>query len=301
MQKISVWIEAFRLRTLALSFSIIVAGCGVAMQEGCFDLRTMLLAMLTTLCLQILSNLSNDYGDAAHGVDNDDRIGPQRAVQSGRISAPAMKRAMLVFGLLSLASGIGLLASALGVIRTGGFVFLLAVGLLCIASAICYTVGRRPYGYRGWGDFSVFVFFGLVGVVGTVTLQTGTIELPAVLVAAAIGFFSTAVLNMNNMRDVDNDRASCKTTLVVRMGFEWGRRYQMALIAAAWLCLVVETLLTFSTALQLIYLATLPIFAMHLRFVARCDRPALLDGQLRVVSVGTLATSVLFCAGCAMA
>ena len=301
MQKISVWIEAFRLRTLALSFSIIVAGCGVAMQEGCFDLRTMLLAMLTTLCLQILSNLSNDYGDAVHGVDNDDRIGPQRAVQSGRITAPAMKRAMLVFGLLSLASGIGLLASALGVIRTGGFVFLLAVGLLCIASAICYTVGRRPYGYRGWGDFSVFVFFGLVGVVGTVTLQTGTIELPAVLVAAAIGFFSTAVLNMNNMRDVDNDRASCKTTLVVRMGFEWGRRYQMALIAAAWLCLVAETLLTFSTALQLIYLAPLPIFAMHLRFVARCDRPALLDGQLRVVSVGTLATSVLFCAGCALA
>ncbi|MDX2001267.1 MAG: 1,4-dihydroxy-2-naphthoate polyprenyltransferase [Chitinophagales bacterium] len=290
---IKAWISAFRLRTLPLSLSVILMGSFLAAFQGSFAWPIFLLAILTTLCLQILSNLANDYGDTEHGADSLQRIGPSRAVQSGAISKNAMKRAILVFSLLSLISGLALIFVALN--DNWLFVLLfLALGLGAITAAIKYTAGNNPYGYRGLGDIFVFLFFGLVGVLGSYYLFVQSFDWTICLPAAAMGFLSTGVLNMNNMRDHVSDEQAGKITLVVRMGFQTAKIYQVGLVLSAITCAILFTAIHFQQLWQYLFLLILPLLGKHIQTVVTAQEPILLDKQLKVLAISTLLFSILF-------
>ena len=220
----SVWLLAARLRTLPLACSSILLGSGLAASRGAFDGTIMGLSLLTAILLQILSNLANDYGDAVSGADNGERIGPQRAVVSGLITRHQMCVAMGLTALAAVVSGLSLLVCAFGEAWQQILTFIL-LGGAAIVAAITYTVGKSPYGYRGFGDISVFLFFGLLGVLGSYYLFTHSLEWDLLLPATACGLLATAVLNINNVRDIETDAASGKITLAVRVpGWAgWGR------------------------------------------------------------------------------
>lgn len=219
MNKLSVWISALRLRTLPLAAASIILAAGLAIQEQIFDLVIFSLALLTALLLQILSNLANDYGDAVSGADNETRVGPKRSMQTGLISQSAMKMAITLTTVLCFISGLSLLVVALGDDLHSWLLFLL-FGLLAIVAAITYTMGKLPYGYRAMGDLAVFIFFGLLGVIGSYYLYAQTFNWWLLLPACSVGMLSVAVLNINNIRDMYSDKAANKTTLVVL----WGRK-----------------------------------------------------------------------------
>lgn len=285
--RIKNWIEAFRLRTLFLSFSLIIMGSTIAYSEGFFDMMTFVLALATTLFLQILSNIANDYGDAVNGADFAGRVGPMRQVQSGAISQNEMRRAIVVFSLLSLVSGVVLLVHCKSVLGWSVFLKMFLLGIASIVAAICYTVGKKPYGYMGLGDIFVFVFFGLVGVEGSYVLYSGELSWWVMLPATSIGMLSMAVLNMNNMRDMQSDKRSGKNTLIVRYGIVWGKKYQTVLILGAFVVMAVY-IVTCGVVSQYIYLIALPIFIRHLIVVWKTEDNTMLDSQLKVVSMGTL-------------
>lgn len=297
---IKAWISAFRLRTLPLSFSLIIVGSSLAYAENVFDWTIFSLAILTTLFLQILSNISNDYGDAVSGADFAGRVGPERAVQSGAITYSQMRSAIYVFALLSLVSGITLLAFSYPRLNTGGFILMLSIGIASIIAAICYTIGRRPYGYRGLGDLSVFIFFGLVGVMGSFTLYYGAPLASVILPASSIGLLSMGVLNMNNMRDHDSDQRSGKNTLIVRYGIEWGRRYQFVVIILAFVLFAVYIYM-FGKPLQYISLVGFLRLIPHLHYISDSKNDSRIDTQLKVVSLATLLISILFAIGTVIA
>jgi 1,4-dihydroxy-2-naphthoate octaprenyltransferase len=298
---LSTWLHAFRLRTLPLAVSSIIVGSALAVPysrisaERTFRLEVLLLALLTAILLQILSNLANDLGDHLHGTDNAARVGPQRAVQSGSIPPAAMKRAMLLCGTLAFASGVALIVSALG-IRLMTLVFLL-VGLLAIGAAVKYTFGRNPYGYAGLGDVSVFLFFGIVGVMGTHYLHARTIDWMHLLPAAGFGLLSAGVLNVNNMRDIRNDKASGKITLAVRLGPDAAKSYHGFLIIGGLTCLMLFTALNFRGMPQWGFLVTTSVLASHLRVVLRNHDPAALDPELKRLALATFATAIAFAVG----
>nr|WP_316934317.1 1,4-dihydroxy-2-naphthoate octaprenyltransferase [Hymenobacter sp. AT01-02] len=218
---------------MPLALASIMAGGFLAASQGQFRAAVVGLAALTTILLQILSNLANDYGDSQNGADSVHREGPQRAVQSGAITPQQMKKGMLVFGVLSLLSGLLLLWVALGTAGAWIFLSFFVLGLSAIWAAVNYTAGSKPYGYAGLGDASVFIFFGMVGVCGTYFLQTRTLPLPILLPAAALGCFATAVLNVNNIRDIRSDKLAGKITIPVRLGPVHARRYHWLLLLVA--------------------------------------------------------------------
>lgn len=292
---LSAWLHAFRLRTLPLAVSSILVGSGLAAFADGFNPVVLVLALLTAILLQVLSNLSNDLGDHLHGTDNAERVGPQRAVQSGAIPPAAMKRAMLICGALAFISGLALIITALGLAWTT-LAFLL-LGLAAIAAAVSYTYGRNPYGYAGWGDLSVFLFFGLAGVVGTYYLHTQHFEVGLLLPAAAFGLLSAGVLNVNNLRDIRNDKASGKITQAVRMGFEGAKGYHGILVVGGISFLMLFTALHFRGMPQWGFLITMPVLAAHLRQVLNTHDPAALDPQLKKLALGTFATAVAFAIG----
>ncbi len=297
MTKLNSWIKAFRLRTLALSFSVILMGSAVAYQQGVFRLSVMLLALLTTLFLQILSNLSNDYGDAMSGADDEGRVGPSRMVQSGRISAADMKRMMIIFSTLSFISGIGLLFVALKTLLSFQFLLFLILGVASIAAAIKYTVGKTPYGYKGLGDFFVFIFFGLVGVIGTYFLHSAKFDVLVVLPAIAVGALSAGVLNVNNMRDEETDKRTGKITRVVRYGRHWARGYHLRLIAGAILAMAIFTAITAQKWSHWLFLLSVPLLINHLIIVFRTENRRMLDPQLKALSLTTMFMVILYFAG----
>jgi 1,4-dihydroxy-2-naphthoate octaprenyltransferase len=283
----SAWLHAARLRTLPLAVSGIVAGNMLARFYGKFDPVILLLSLLTALWLQILSNLANDYGDYTKGTDNDARIGPTRALQSGKISPQQMKTALIICTLLALGSGIPLVI--LGTRNLDWFtgLFFLLLGLLSIAAAIFYTVGKNAYGYRGLGDVFVFLFFGIIAVTGSFYLQYKTLEWPVFLPAVAIGFFSTGVLNMNNMRDVENDRASGKITLAVRLGKTGSIVYHHLLMLSGAASAAAFQFMEF-TSEKWMFLLPLLLIIPHLLVVVSHKNPTVLDKQLKVVVLITL-------------
>ena len=292
MSRLKSWISAFRLRTLALSFALIITGSAIARTDGTFSIRIFLLALATTLFLQILSNLSNDYGDAVSGVDSD-RVGPQRAVQSGAITREEMKRGMMVSAILSLVAGVALLAESLPRIGGTGGMVMLGVGILCIIAAITYTVGKHPYGYIGLGDIGVFIFFGLVGVVGSHMMHAGAPRAEILMPATAIGLLSMGVLNMNNLRDHDGDARTGKRTLVVRFGTRWSKTYQTIIITAScaiWLAYIAK----WGTALQFSIILPMPILIRHLKTIWTTEDVEEIDKQLKTISLTTMAMSILF-------
>lgn len=294
MSKAKAWIHAFRLRTLPLALSNIFLGSLLAASRGAFDTKIFVLATLTTLFLQILSNLANDLGDSISGADNAERVGPERAVQSGIISKEEMKRMVLIFVILSLFSGVYLIREALTMISVQEGLIMLGVGLLAIAAAINYTVGKNPYGYNGFGDVFVFLFFGLVGVCGTYFLHTGSLDWTIFLPAASVGFLSVGVLNLNNMRDIENDSNTGKRTLVVKIGSQKAHIYHQLIISMAMISAVVYTLLHWESFYQLIYLLSFPVLLRNMVAVMKNREPQKLDPELKKLALSTFLFSLTF-------
>ena len=257
------------------------------------------LALLTAILLQILSNLANDLGDHQHGTDNAARVGPTRAVQSGAITPTQMKRAMIICGLLAFVSGGALITVALGfTVKT---LLFLTIGLLAMGAAVKYTFGKNPYGYAGLGDISVFLFFGIVGVCGTFFLHVQGMAWPVLLPATALGLLSAGVLNVNNMRDIHNDAASGKRTLVVRLGAANARIYHTILVVGGILGLVGFVLLADLGWTMWLFLLLVPGFIIHLKHVWTTSDPRALDPQLKVLAMGTFVTALLFSVGIILA
>ncbi|NOU58986.1 1,4-dihydroxy-2-naphthoate polyprenyltransferase [Marinifilum caeruleilacunae] len=294
MSKTKAWIHAFRLRTLPLALSNIFLGSLLAASDGKFSVKIFLLATLTTLFLQVLSNLANDLGDSISGADNENRIGPERAVQSGIISKKEMTRMVIVFVLLSLSAGLWLLWEALQLLNHTQALIMLGVGLLAIGAAINYTVGKNPYGYSGFGDLFVFLFFGLAGVLGTYFLHTGTLNLSLLLPAISVGFLSVGVLNLNNMRDIENDSKTGKKTLVVKIGALFAKKYHLFLIAGAMLAACAYIFIHWTSVFQLLFLISFPLLIRNMMVVSKNKIAQELDPELKKLALATLLFSLSF-------
>jgi 1,4-dihydroxy-2-naphthoate octaprenyltransferase len=297
------WIEAARVRTLPLSVSGILVGSFYAMSQGIFNWKIVILALSTTLGLQILSNFANDYGDGVKGTDNEDRIGPKRALQSGLITPGEMRYAIFITAFLTLVSAMLLIyVSFKGKYFLYSIIFFV-LGILAIASAIRYTVGKNPYGYRGLGDVFVFTFFGLVSTFGVYFMFAKQIDWLLFLPAAAIGLLSVGVLNLNNMRDEESDRKSGKNTIVVKNGGAWAKKYHYFLIITAMVLMLAFALIfdfsfrdpnpgRFNFDLYFFLIAYFPIIA-HLKRVAKNKEHKLLDPELKKLALSTFLLSVL--------
>lgn len=297
MAAISHWIKAFRLRTLPLALSSIGMAGFLAYDQQRFNTIVFVGCVLTTLFLQILSNLANDYGDFMNGADGEHRVGPQRAVQSGVISIAEMRSAIIAFSILSLIAGITLLYQVRGLLSIELLLCFLGIGLLAIVAAVTYTSGKRPYGYAGLGDISVFVFFGFVAVCGTYYLQSGNITADLVLPAISCGLLSTAVLNVNNLRDIDSDKLAGKKSIPVRIGPVYGRYYHLLLIASAWLCATIYAGGHYTSVFNFVYLLCLPLFIRHLIVVFKTKEPRLLDPYLKQLALSTLVFVITYGVG----
>ena len=295
------WIEAARLRTLPLSVSGIIVGSMYALRPTdaietpteVFSWKIFALAMLTTLGLQILSNFANDYGDGMKGTDNEDRVGPKRAIQSGVISPAAMKQAIIITSILTLISSILLIYFAFKDTNIGYSLFYLALGILAIASAIRYTVGNTAYGYRGFGDLFVFVFFGLVSTLGVNFLYSKQLDFDLFLPATAIGLLSVGVLNLNNMRDEASDRKSNKNTIVVKIGGEKAKKYHYFLIVSAMVLVLIFAVLSDYRLDQYLFLLAYIPLTKHLSTVYKNQEPRALDPELKKLALSTFALSIL--------
>ena len=296
------WIQAARLRTLPLSVSGIIVGSMYALAHPTnkiltptevFNWRIFGLALLTTLGLQILSNFANDYGDGMKGTDNEDRVGPKRAIQSGAISPEAMKRAIFLTASLTLISAMLLIYYAFRDTNIGYSLFYLVLGVLAIASAIRYTIGNTAYGYRGYGDLFVFVFFGLVSTLGVNFLYSKQLSFDLFLPATAIGLLSVGVLNLNNMRDEASDRKSKKNTMVVKMGGAKAKKYHYFLIVSAMVLVLMFAIIDeFHFDQYLFLLAYIPL-TKHLITVYKNQEPRALDAELKKLALSTFALSIL--------
>jgi 1,4-dihydroxy-2-naphthoate octaprenyltransferase len=261
-----------------------------------FDGVIMLLAATTTILLQVLSNIANDYGDGVKGTDNDNRLGPARAIQSEKISVKAMRNAIIINSILAFASGIGLIYYALKDASMNEIYLFIGLGVFSIIAAITYTVGKKAYGYSGLGDLFVFLFFGLIGVMGVFYLHTRTLDLMILFPALFTGLMSTAVLNMNNMRDIENDKASNKNTMVVKMGFNKAKVYHTFLLLtgmSAWIIGLIILGGQVGTFLLLISAVSFVLFIKNLVFVNKNDVPKQLDPELKKIALGTFATTIL--------
>jgi len=297
VNKILVWLEAFRLRTLPLSLSSVVIGSILAWADGKFVWPVFVLTLTTTIFLQVLSNLANDFGDSVHGTDNSNRVGPERTVQSGKISKAEMKRLIIVFIILSFLSGSLLIYFGLRNAEFSIIILFFILGIASIAAALKYTVGKKPYGYSGFGDLFVFIFFGLVGVCGTYFLFTNQFNLSLLLPASAIGLLSAGVLNLNNMRDIENDAASGKKTLVVRIGSEKAKLYHVSLIILAIILTIFYTIQTWESGYQLIFLVSVFPLGYHIYQVFANHIPQKLNKQLKVLALTTFFFSLTFSLG----
>lgn len=267
----------------------------LAASAGTFQWSIFLLCVTTTIFLQVLSNLANDYGDSVHGADHAERTGPVRAVQSGAISLSQMKTAVIVFVALCLASGISLLLVAFG-LNWNAILFFFGLGVLSIAAAIAYTVGKRPYGYAGLGDISVMIFFGLVGVMGSYYLFTQSISGFEILPALSCGFFSMGVLNINNIRDIESDRKAGKFSIPVRIGRENAVLYNWFLLLSGLACPIIYSVLNFHSPYQFLFCLTIPLFLKIGSAVAQ-KPSAELDPYLKRMALSTLLFVILFGTG----
>ena len=287
------WVEAARVRTLPLSVSGIIVGSFYAMSQGIFNWNIVIFALLTTLGLQILSNFANDYGDGVKGTDNDDRVGPKRAIQSGVISPAEMKRAIVITSLITLLFAVLLIYFAFkGKYLVFSLIFLV-LGILAIASAIRYTVGKSAYGYRGYGDVFVFIFFGMVSTFGVYFMFSKTLDLLLLLPATSIGFLSVGVLNLNNMRDEESDRKAGKNTIVVKNGGAWAKKYHFFLVISAMILVLIFAFLNDFHFDQYIFVVAYFPMISHLITVYKNKTPRLLDPELKKLAISTFLLAVL--------
>jgi len=285
------WIQAARLRTLPLSVSGIIVGSAYAYYQGFSDWRIVVLALLTTLGLQVLSNYANDYGDGVKGTDAN-RIGEKRLVAAGVITAEQMKKAVIITAILTFIIALLLIYVAFGKENFALSLIFILLGIGSIGAAIKYTIGKSAYGYNGFGDLFVFIFFGLVSVVGSNFLFTHFIDWKLFLPATAIGLLSVAVLNLNNMRDIENDKIAGKNTLVVKMGLKWAKKYHEIILAIGMLSFMVFLMLI-KTSLLPVLLINIPII-MNMNKVNKSEKYEDFDPELKKVALSTFALSILF-------
>lgn len=296
MTKTKAWIEAARLRTLPLSVSGIIVGSACALRGYThpYAWQIFSLAILTTLLLQILSNFANDYGDGVKGTDNENRVGPRRAVQSGVITAREMKKGVVITSILSMLTACLLIYTAFGKENFGISVFYFILGLACVIAAIKYTVGQSAYGYRGLGDLFVFLFFGLVSVLGCYFLYTHRFDIWVVLPALAVGNLSIAVLNLNNMRDLESDKIAGKHTLAVKLGAKNAKIYHYCIILSALIAIFIYGIHVGLRWYSFFFLVTYIPFLLHMAVVCKNKAPKELDSEMKKVALSTFALAVMF-------
>ncbi|MDT7832968.1 1,4-dihydroxy-2-naphthoate octaprenyltransferase [Flavobacteriaceae bacterium S356] len=306
------YIKAARLRTLPLSVSGIIVGCllgyyhqwstllnnSTTIREDVLEIPIyespiFWLAILTTIGFQVLSNFANDYGDGIKGTDKH-REGEERLVASGAISPKQMKGAMIVTAIVTTAIALVLIYAAFGEDNFGYSVLFFGLGMISIAAAIKYTVGKSAYGYSGFGDLFVFIFFGLLSVVGSYFLFTKQLNFTIFLPAFSIGLLSVAVLNLNNMRDRIHDKEAGKNTLVVKIGAEFAKYYHYYLIIASLLFALLYTVIHYANPIQFLFLIAYIPLAIHLVYVSKNKEEKLLDGELKKVALSTFLFAVLF-------
>lgn len=281
------WLSAIRLRTLPLALSSIGMGSFLAAEVGNFSWSIFFLCALTTIFLQVLSNLANDYGDSIHGADSTLRAGPKRAVQSGAITSGKMRKAIALFVVLSLISGIILLFIAFG-LNIQAFLMFFIIGIFAIFAAIAYTAGKKPYGYAGLGDLSVFLFFGIVGVTGTYYLYIKEFDLLMILPAISCGMFATAVLNLNNIRDIHSDRLAGKKSIPVRIGREKAVVYHYLLLITGFMAALLFVIIYFKSYFQLLFFISIPLLVKNAIAVKRKKSAIELDPYLKQMALATL-------------
>lgn len=292
--KIKSWLNAARLRTLPLSVSGIITGTAIAVKDQVFNGWIFALAILTTLGFQILSNFANDYGDGVKGTDNEDRIGPKRAMQSGLLSAKELKKGMAITVIITLAIATLLIYKAFGKENSAYLLLFFLLGVVSIIAAIKYTVGKTAYGYKAMGDLFVFIFFGLLAVLGSYFLYAKNLYFMVVLPAVTIGLLSTAVLNLNNMRDSESDKKAGKITVPLLLGKEKAKNYHYFLIFGAYIsafCYYYFSETSWYHYLPL--LAFIPLL-IHTKKVKYNSEPGLLDPELKKVALSTFLFSILF-------
>ena len=285
MSKVRAYITSFRLRTLPLSLSGVLLGSLLAASDGYFKTMTFVWAMLTTVALQILSNLANEVGDLTKGTDNEHRLGPIRSAQSGALSMREMIQAMIVFGVVAVITGSLLIYEAFRDLLNWKSISLFIAGGASIVAAVKYTVGKSAYGYRGLGDLFVFIFFGLVSVMGSYFAMSGVLSWVCALPAAAIGFLSSGVLNMN-------DSVCGKRTIPVILGIRGAKIYHFVITLLTVICLVLYSMLHSAGWTGFLFLLTLPLLVVHLKHVYQGEGRAL-DSQLKFLSITTLLISLL--------
>lgn len=293
MTKKQAWVEAIRPRTLPLSVSGIIFGASIAFQQDAINWTVFALAISTTLLFQILSNLANDYGDGVKGTDNADRVGPMRAVQSGVISHKTMKIAVIFTAFLSLISAVALIYFGTQQMPTSVMLIYGVLAIFCVIAAITYTVGKKAYGYHGLGDLMVFIFFGLVSVLGVYSLFTKTFEWTNLLPATTIGLLSVGVLNLNNMRDYASDKKAGKNTLVVKMGIDYAKMYHTLVIVVAIVCLVAFLIEKKSSIGFISFIPAIGLL-FHLMKVAKVRTTKEFDPELKVVALSTFFISIFY-------
>ncbi len=296
METLKSWILAARLRTLPLSVSGILVGTAMAENKGYFDLQVFIFSLLTTIGFQVLSNFANDYGDGVKGTDNSNRVGPKRALQSGLLSAADLKKGMVVTGIISLITACFVIYFAFGNEQFLLSVIFFVLGIAAIVAAITYTVGRRAYGYRAMGDLFVFLFFGLLSVLGSYFLYAKQLEFIQLFPAISIGLLSVGVLHLNNMRDREADAKVGKRTVAVVLGAEKSMIYHYFLLIgafASWLCF-----LKFNAAGIFSYLSMLGFIPViiHLFSVRKRQQQQqqTLDPELKKIALATFFVALLY-------
>ena len=291
----AIWFSTARPKTLPLALASIIIGSALAYWAGKFDLITTLLAFITTILLQVLSNFANDYGDHVKGSDTAERIGPLRAIQHGAITGEQLKMAVMVLSALSFISGATLSFYAYEGIED--LLVFLGLGVISIVAAITYTVGKKDYGYLGLGDLFVLIFFGFVAVIGVFYLQAHNLPAMIFIPAFGCGLLSVAVLNINNLRDINQDRKAGKNTLIVRIGSKNGRIYHAILLVLAVVSYLIFAILNFEHWYNYLFLLAVPLLVKHGLFVYRHQDPIELRPILGQMAGLALITNLLFSLG----
>lgn len=294
MAAFKIWVQAARPRTLPLALAGLLLGNLLAASQQQFSISIAVLSIITASLLQILSNYANDYGDYVNGADNAERIGPKRAVQSGAISQQNMKIAIAILGFSVLVFGALLLWQAKENINALALLTMFSLGILAIIAAYKYTASTNPYGYNGYGDIAVFAFFGILAVCGIFFLQTGQISHESVFYGSAFGTLSTGVLNLNNMRDIENDAKAGKKTVAVMLGLASAKKYHYLLIAIAIIIFVLFAVLKFQNVFQYLFLTPLILLIIHCIKVKKRTSYAEFNPLLKELSLSSALMAISF-------
>jgi 1,4-dihydroxy-2-naphthoate octaprenyltransferase len=298
------YIKAARLRTLPLSISGIILGSYLGnefvnsllehtIRTSIWESSIFWLAIFTTVGFQVLSNYANDYGDGIKGSDKN-RTGEARMVSSGAITPKQMKTAMIITTIITLLIVLLLIYVAFGSESFGYSILFFGLGIASVAAAIKYTVGNSAYGYSGFGDIFVFLFFGLLSVVGSYFLYTKMINFEIFLPAFSVGLLSTAVLKLNNLRDSEQDKTNNKNTLVVKLGAVRAKKYHYFLIIGALITAIIYTVLNFSSIYEFMFLVAFIPLVKNMITVSKNKTPGELDSELKKVALSTFLFAILF-------